>query len=370
MCVGPTKMINRKDDYLLSRFIRFCLRRRWKTIIIASIVILIVYLSGILVHLFEKSYETSFEYPINRPDFPEFISRIVDGREREDDKVTPLNSYDYPFIIKNEDKCHTNKIHGNDSNTISSPRLILMVKSALTHVQNRNAIRMTWGFEGRFSLKRIFVLGSCPPSSSSSSSCQSLIDEENRLHKDLIQADFHDSYYNNTLKTMMGLKWLVTHCSEAEFALFVDDDYYVSVYNLLNFLNNSLAKQSKLFLGHVFSDSSPMRHPSSKWYVSLRDYPFDRFPPYVTAGAYVLSNRAFRELAVASLYTQFFIFDDIYLGILAKKISLSPLHNNKFLFWPQEYDADQFKDAIASHGFSDPEYLIRVWMEQKDRGNA
>ena len=133
--------------------------------IIASLVILIAYFTGILVHLFEIDYETSFEYPINRPDFPEFISRIVDGREQEHDKITPLNTYDYPFIIMNEDKCRTNKIYGNDSYTLSSPHLILIIKSALTHVQNRNAIRITWGFEKRFSLKRIFVLGSCPPSS-------------------------------------------------------------------------------------------------------------------------------------------------------------------------------------------------------------
>ncbi len=64
------------------------------------------------------------------------------------------------------------------------------------------------------------------------------IEKESALFGDLVQGDFHDNYYNNTLKTMAGLRWAAEMCPTSRFYLFVDDDYYVSPRNLLRFLRN------------------------------------------------------------------------------------------------------------------------------------
>ena len=67
---------------------------------------------------------------------------------------------------------------------------------------------------------------------------QKRVSEEYREFGDIVQGDFVDSYYNNTIKTMMGLRWAVEACPKARFYTFVDDDYYVSTRNLLRFLRN------------------------------------------------------------------------------------------------------------------------------------
>ena len=42
-------------------------------------------------------------------------------------------------------------------------------------------------------------------------------------------AFFQDSYHNLTLKTVMGLKWVKDHCSQARFVMKTDDDIFVNL---------------------------------------------------------------------------------------------------------------------------------------------
>ena len=60
----------------------------------------------------------------------------------------------------------------------------------------------------------------------------------------------------------------------------------------------------RLFTGFVFPRSRPHRHKLSKWFVDLEEYPYDFWPPYVTAGAYVLSREALLDMYFTSYYTK------------------------------------------------------------------
>lgn len=61
---------------------------------------------------------------------------------------------------------------------------------------------------------------------------------ESKNYGDIVQADFIDNYFNNTIKTMMGFNWIVKYCPNSSFYLFSDDDMYVSIKNLLRFVRN------------------------------------------------------------------------------------------------------------------------------------
>lgn len=332
----------------------------------AVIALLVLDQLGVFHYIRELDYATEFSYPLEI-DGKRLLDRLEQG---EKPKLEAINSYEqHRFKIRNEQRC---------LQTTSNLRLVLVVKSALGNRKRRDAIRRSWGFEGRFSdvhIRRVFVVGTGDPAT------QDAIDAEHTEHSDLVQADFVDAYYNNTIKTMTGFRWVFHHCSAAEFAFFVDDDYYVSMKNLLRFLRNplglspsddadprSLVLHGRLFAGYVFPSSRPMRHRFSKWYLSLDEYPFSRFPPYVTAGAFVLSAPALRDMYRISEYTRHFRFDDIYLGIVAKKAGVVPLHSDRFRFWAQGTDLPP--GLVASHGFGDPEELVRVWEQQKARGEA
>ncbi|KAG7197527.1 hypothetical protein KM043_017640 [Ampulex compressa] len=130
-----------------------------------------------------------------------------------------------------------------------------------------------------------------------------------------------------------------------------------------------LPEDVKLFAGFVFI-SSPHRHRSSKWYVSLKEYPYHLWPPYITAGAYILSKDALLDMYYTSLYTKHFQFDDIFLGLVAKKANIEPFHCEEFHFYKKDYTKFNYKYVITSHGYSDPNELLRIWNEQKALGNA
>lgn len=186
------------------------------------------------------------------------------------------------------------------------------------------------------------------------------------------------------------MRWAVKFCPNAKFYMFVDDDYYVSLKNALRFARNptnypgylleplfalkrsgdfELPEHARLYAGYVFF-SSPHRHYTGTWSVSLNEYPFHMWPPYVTAGAYVLSREALLEMYYTSFYTKHFRFDDIYLGLIAKKAEIEPFHCEEFYFHRKPYVAPDYKFVVASHGYSDHEEMQRVWTEQKSLGNA
>lgn len=127
------------------------------------------------------------------------------------------------------------------------------MKSAPNNFGKRQAIRSTWGYQKRFSdvpIKTVFLLGSVEkavgmepanvpvPKGQPPLALNEAINLESAKYGDIVQADFMDSYYNNTYKTMMGMRWLVEHCTRFRYAFFADDDMYISVKNLLKFLRH------------------------------------------------------------------------------------------------------------------------------------
>ena len=347
---------------------------------------------GVFVHMREKDFHTEFTYPLEG-DLYSWIGQLKRG-ERPD--VEPINDHSYTILKHAKSKCVE-----EDGVHYISLRVIYLVKSAMDHFDRRKVIRDTWGYERRFSdveIRTVFLLGSQP----GNVDLQAKIESEYQTHRDLVQGDFVDSYFNNTMKTMMGLRWAVEQCPTSRFYFFVDDDYYVSTRNVLRFLRNpvnypgyleepvlnfdevqdqrqgrklqqmidfDIPEDVRLFTGYVFH-TPPLRHKPSKWYVPLEEYPFHLWPPYVTAGAYILSRDALVEMYYASYFVKRFRFDDIYMGIIAKKIDLEPFHSPEFYFDRKPYHVGNYQYVVASHGFSNPSELGRVWNQQKQAGNA
>lgn len=346
--------------------------------IIFAIIAIFVYIFGLLAHPFELSYETAFSYPL-KGNIKNCVAALA-NKQTVDCRI--INSYDYKFLIDNKLKCDTQ----------TPIKLVLIIKSAIDHVDRRAAIRESWGHENRFSdvtIKRLFILGVDEENQSSD-----LIQNEQNKYGDIIQANFLDTYYNNTIKTMVGFSWAAQHCPNGQFYVFSDDDMFVSIKNILKFIrnpteypeyqeksNNSAVSnfinkglnyelpENVLFLSGFVHQSAPHRHQCSKWYVSLKEYPYDFWPPYPSAGSYIVSREALKLMHYASFFTQHFRFDDIYLGLLAKKLGIEPFHCPKFLMFEAPYDAKNFKYVLAAHGFHSQE-MTKIWLEQKMLGNA
>ncbi|KAL7743755.1 hypothetical protein ACLKA6_016815 [Drosophila palustris] len=321
------------------------LKKHYKLLLKCALAIPFIFVldfCGILTHLYEVDFETHYYYPLHN------------------DSVAAL---DYKYL---QLPAFTDNLDNSDN----SPRLTILIKSAVGNQQRRQAIRKTWGYESRFSdvhIRRAFLLGVSGDNNKNEAAAK-----EAKQHGDIIRADFADAYFNNTIKTMLGLRWASAHFNNSDFYMFVDDDYYVSVKNVLRFLGKGRQThhRSELFAGFVFQ-STPLRHKFSKWYVSLEEYPFDKWPPYVTAGAFILSRDALLKMYAVGCTVPLFRFDDIYLGIVALKAHIPVHHCEGFLFHRPAYNGpDSYSNVIASHGFGDPEEMERVWNECRSANYA
>lgn len=301
-------------------------------------IVFIVNYFGLLTHFFEESFKENFHYPFDG----DVLSQCYLLRHGQKPEVEPINNQTFVYHRNNEKKC-MDELGKSPLN----PHLIILVKSKIDNFERRNAIRNSWGFEKRFSdviVRTVFSLGIDKDTHDGKvSEVQRLVDLEADRFNDIIQFNFIDTYFNNTLKTVNNLRWCKEYCNRSKFYLFVDDDFYVSVKNILAFLRNpidypeyleeykeqlrklnqrkllsnhtstrrilnlnmELPHDVKLFSGFVFN-SAPHRHKSSKWYVSWEEYPYDQWPTYVTAGSFVLSREALHEMYCVSLYTKHF----------------------------------------------------------------
>uniref|UniRef100_A0A0N4Z0N2 Hexosyltransferase n=1 Tax=Parastrongyloides trichosuri TaxID=131310 RepID=A0A0N4Z0N2_PARTI len=237
--------------------------------------------------------------------------------------------------------------------------VLIIIKSAPNRYEYRKTIRETWGKQTNllgFKIRTTFVMGS-------DEKYDKNIKIEFNEYKDLIVGDFFDHYRNNTLKLLLSYDYAKNYCNVKNpipFYLFIDDDYFLSIENLIGEIKHHIPSE-RLYMGYRF-DSTPFRITLAKHYISLFEYPYTRWPPYISAGAVLLSNTSLYEFYYASKYVKFFKFDDIYAGIIAYILGITPIHNEKFAFWKNGAENDDFSITIAHHGF-DPIMLRNKWTE-------
>lgn len=260
--------------------------------------------SGFLDHLFTESFAY---YKHRGPQQP--LEWLIHQLNFENVLIKPPNPYNYGYRIPN----------ANCGNRSAPNDLVIAVKSALKHFQLRKVIRQTWGNVSQyrnFNVAVVFMVGSTPDKN-----LQDKVTIENVYYRDILQGGFKEDYYNLTVKTLMGLHWLDTQCKYFKYAMFVDDDSYVSPKNTLTYLidpeayptNEPIKKtdvitgEHKDFLvGRMPIYRLPMRIKFSKYYVSLADYPYTIYPPFITGGVQIISRYSIKKLYLASIFTDFY----------------------------------------------------------------
>jgi hypothetical protein len=132
-------------------------------------------------------------------------------------------------------------------NPTKSVGLLLIVKSANSNFEKRAIVRKTWGqpsssylqnFTFGQNIQLYFLVGLNEDEHQSINNATKSFHEESVKYKDIILADFRDSYRNNTLKTILALRWsLEVFPNNFAYLSLVDDDVFVNVTNMVNFLN-------------------------------------------------------------------------------------------------------------------------------------
>ncbi|XP_026177913.1 beta-1,3-galactosyltransferase 2 [Mastacembelus armatus] len=246
----------------------------------------------------------------------------------------------------------------------TSPFLLFMVAVAPQEAVAREAIRRTWGAPGQDTLT-LFFLGL--PEGGQLSSLQEQLDEEKRKHADIIQMNFQDTYQNLTIKTMMMMNWVATHCPNASYVMKVDSDIFVNVLYLISQLRSS--PQQGFITGSVIRDGRPRRDSHSKWHIPEELYPEDSFPPYVSGAGYVFSADLAGRISWASRFVWMIPLEDVYVGLCLRVLGVQPVYSrslpmlrNLFEIGKLEYNRCTFAKLIIVNGFK-PSMLLQVWKD-------
>ncbi|XP_012280585.1 beta-1,3-galactosyltransferase 5 [Orussus abietinus] len=255
-----------------------------------------------------------FLWPTSNPAYllvlPENISMVPQPYSMSEldhnDKTTLVDIKNFKFTI-NHDPCNN-----------TQPLLLMMIHSAPANFPKRLVVRETWGHRTN-SVVVLFLVGY-------SNDYQLRLEEENKIYGDLIQGNFLDAYRNMTYKHVMALKWAAYHCPSAKYVLKLDDDVFVHVPAMLEFLTHSLSPLGarRLILCDRFPTAAVKRSWRSKWRVSPQEYPGRSYPSYCSGYAILYSPDSVFLLYREAQRQPYFWIDDVHVtGILARRVNLT-----------------------------------------------
>ena len=297
----------------------------------------------------------------------------------EPPKPTPTGPFDFgrylrakdqrrfPLLINQPHKCRRDGAFG------AGPDLLIAVKSVAADFERRQAVRQTWGAEGRVQgalVRRVFLLGLPRRAGSDRAEAEgegtqthwhALLRAESRTYADILLWAFEDTFFNLTLKEIHFLAWASAYCPDARFVFKGDADVFVHMENLLEFLAARDPAQD-LLAGDVIVQARPIRLRASKYYIPEAVYGLPAYPAYAGGGGFVFSGATLRRLAGACAQVELFPIDDVFLGMCLQRLRLTPEPHPAFRTFgiPQPsaaphlrtFDPCFYRELVVVHGLS------------------
>ncbi|XP_066503923.1 UDP-GlcNAc:betaGal beta-1,3-N-acetylglucosaminyltransferase 7 [Hoplias malabaricus] len=263
----------------------------------------------------------------------------------------------FPMIMNHPEKC-SGDVH-----------LLMVIKSIISQHDRREVIRQTWGKERVINGKRIktlFLLGRSSVETESTNH-QKLLEYEDYIYGDILQWDFMDSFFNLTLKETHFLKWFSTYCANVRYIFKGDDDVFVSVQNILEYLESS-KRLRNLFAGDVLFKAKPIRRKENKYYIPQALYNKTYYPPYAGGGGFLMDGTIARKLYLAAETLELYPIDDVFLGMCLEVLRVTPIKHNAFKTFGLVKNKSSklnkepcfFKSMIVVHKLL-PEDLMAMW---------
>lgn len=236
--------------------------------------------------------------------------------------------------------------------------LLIIVTTAVNKMNNRDAIRGTWGaYAKEIGAKLYFLTGQTPVAD-----VQTYVNDENKFYQDILQANFTDSYHNLTLKSVSLMKWVSERCTNVPYVLKTDDDMLINVDMMMAFVKGK-RKFTKSIFGKVAKNWRPHRDRTNKYYVSMQEYNRTKYPDFTTGPAYIFTGDCARLIYESSLQHPFLFLEDVLLtGIVAEEVGIKRWHHVKMKNIWVKVTYCLFKTVMTTHKHS-PEDIELLWDE-------
>lgn len=239
------------------------------------------------------------------------------------------------------------------NNCSSSPFLLVLIHTSPKNFARRKSIRTTWGTKND-NIKIVFIVGNV-----SNHNVQKMLDAENKVHGDFVQGNFIDAYRNMTYKHVMAFKYAIYHCAQAKYVLKTDDDVFVNMPVMMDFLTAlSPYGAKKLLLCNVIINSPVKRTFRSKWRVSFHEFSNKYYPPYCPGWAILYSPDILFELYKAIQKVNYFWIDDVLItGILAQNENIQHTDASSLIL-TKEYVDDLMKNSSRGGYVEDSKFFL------------
>ncbi|XP_015921042.2 beta-1,3-galactosyltransferase 1-like [Parasteatoda tepidariorum] len=178
--------------------------------------------------------------------------------------------------------------------------LLVLVTSEPHHFEQREAIRKTWSnqiMSHGLRTRTVFLVGR-----SENKFLNVLVKYEKDISNDILAGAYIDTYQNQTVKVLHGLKWALNTCKPS-YVLRIDDDSFVNLPILVRFLSNPFHTT------HILTYSRQFWHDSGE-YIQKSNIPIK----YINDIGYVLSLDALSKLVDYLDEVRLFFTKDVYTG--------------------------------------------------------
>lgn len=253
---------------------------------------------------------------------------------------------------------------------LSDLQWVVLVKSGPDDQEKRQLLRDTWADVKLFRkdlFRVLFLLGH-----TADEVVQRKLKSEFDTYKDLAQGDFIDSEKNATLKVIMGLKWVASHCPQARYVIKANDNTFMNIFEMIKMMDAS-KERSRIIICPLWKDNTMpiLRDPSECgiWCVKEDELPGRKyFPQYCAGMGFVMSQEVVVDLYEASQTTPFFWIDDVYVtGLVTQQVKkeihyvdvLSQFTLKEDLVYDQYVNNGTISVAISM--MSNAERLQKVW---------
>ncbi|CAF0884433.1 unnamed protein product [Brachionus calyciflorus] len=224
--------------------------------------------------------------------------------------------------------------------------LISLVCISPQNFDQRQLIRETWANISLFKSIRVVFLVGLP----SNKTINDLLVLEKEKYNDIVQENFIDTYYNLTLKTIMGLKWVSEFCPMAKFTLKIDDDVVVNTPELIKYLQ-TLSYTENYYMGSLQKNARVRRNKESKWKMTYDEYQPKCYVPYHQGPAYILSTDMTGILFNLSQYNPLFKLEDVFMGMLISQTEANVFQIKEKYFLDSEYSLYYAKKLNRKNNF-------------------
>ena len=159
------------------------------------------------------------------------------------------------------------------------------------------------------------------------------LQNESRIHGDIVMEDFVAAYENLTYSSIAALRWVTYHCPNVSYVIKADDDVYVNIFKLVHILYTDYRNESWFFLCAAHHNAVIKRQCVGNVKFCLPNHILPNrthYPTYCAGPAYIFPKTVAVEIYNATRRITPFIVEDVYItGILRETINVS-LHSIQY----------------------------------------